>query len=68
MAKRNTQPQLGQEPQVGHNQPWAPFSTHRLWQPPGATSSGPEQLPLSSGEDFPSFMDRVPKDPGGVHI
>ncbi|MBW0493073.1 hypothetical protein O181_032788 [Austropuccinia psidii MF-1] len=40
-------------PQIGHSKKWNPLSTHGLWKPPGATSSGPEKLPLNSGEDVP---------------
>ncbi|MBW0469737.1 hypothetical protein O181_009452 [Austropuccinia psidii MF-1] len=39
-------------PQIGHNQPYTPFSIHSLWQPPGATSSGPANLPFNSGEEY----------------
>ncbi|MBW0478429.1 hypothetical protein O181_018144 [Austropuccinia psidii MF-1] len=46
MAKRNP------GPQIGHNQPWTQDLTHSLWQTPGVTSSGPERLPLDSGEDL----------------
>ncbi|MBW0518505.1 hypothetical protein O181_058220 [Austropuccinia psidii MF-1] len=42
MAKRTT------GPQSGHNEPWTPLSTHDLWQPPGATISGPDPVPKDS--------------------
>ncbi|MBW0557273.1 hypothetical protein O181_096988 [Austropuccinia psidii MF-1] len=50
-------------PQIGHN------SVHGLWQRPEATSSAPgKDSSQAQGNNFPSSMHPVLKDPGMVHI
>ncbi|MBW0460823.1 hypothetical protein O181_000538 [Austropuccinia psidii MF-1] len=49
-------------PQIDHNQPMASGNHQR---PPAQFQKG---FPSIKGNNFPSFMDPVPKDPGMVHI
>ncbi|MBW0528941.1 hypothetical protein O181_068656 [Austropuccinia psidii MF-1] len=61
---------IAQWPKGPQNPNWPrttgfPPSNNGLWQPPGATSSGPERLPLNSGEDLSCI--NVPRTKGSRH-